>query len=72
MTETFHHALFAAIVAPVIGIAMAALLDWLRHPFKEPDAIVREIRHCLVEGVIGGGLEGYLVVLIIAGIKVLE
>jgi hypothetical protein len=70
-TEAGLHSVFAAVLAPIIGVFMSAFLDWLGHRFKKKNATVREMLHCCVEGLVGGGIEGYFVALIVAGIKVL-
>lgn len=68
LSSAAWHALTAALLAPIIGIAFAAILDWL--PSFPENATVRSMLHRCVEGFIGGAIEGFAVTLIIAGVSV--
>lgn len=64
--EAFLHAGAAALIAPLVGLALAALIDWVTR--RQSHAIVHEMSHRCLEGVLGGTIEGFLVALVIAGV----
>lgn len=67
LAQAVPHAATAAMIAPLVGIAVAALLDWAeRH---KANAIVTQILHRCIEGVAGGAIEGFLAALILAGVR---
>ncbi|HEX3535009.1 MAG TPA: hypothetical protein VHT23_12410 [Gemmatimonadaceae bacterium] len=70
MADAAWHAVAAGLVAPIIGIAFAALLDWLPHFRGQEYATVRHMSHRCIEGLLGGAIEGFAVTLIIAGISI--
>jgi hypothetical protein len=63
LSEAITHAATAALIAPVVGLALAALIDWASR--RRNDAVVSEMLHRCVEGVLGGAIEGFLVTLVI-------
>jgi hypothetical protein len=68
--EAAKHAFGAAMIAPIIGIALAAVLDWI--PKFPKDATVHGMLHRVLEGVLGGALEGFIVTLVVAGVSILK
>jgi hypothetical protein len=65
--EAIAHAATAALIAPIVGLALAALIDWLSHSQKH--AVVSEMSHRCIEGVLGGAIEGFLVSLVIIAVS---
>jgi len=66
-SEALPHAVVAALIALLVGLALAALIDWAAR--RKEDAIVEEIKHRCLEGVLAGFIEGFLGALIFAGMS---
>jgi hypothetical protein len=67
VSEELSHAGLAALVAPFVGLAFAAILDWITT--RKRDAVVHGMLHRCVEGVLGGAIEGYLVAMILVQVS---
>jgi hypothetical protein len=63
--EAWAHAGVAAPVALIVALAFAALLDWISR--QQRDAVVEHMRHRVVEAIVGGAIEAFLVTLMLAG-----
>ena len=66
MQHALEHAVAAAVIAPLVSRALAALLDLATR--RQGYAVISHMSHRCLEGVLGGAIEGFLVSLVVVGI----